>query len=100
MQRDYSVGVLLKDMGKVLSVSYAHNIDPTSSVGAEVTKKLEEKEATVFALGCARSRAVRRAAGHSAAAQWRGQLAGLRCSCLVRTVQYQAGCADCARRAV
>ena len=52
MQRDYSVGVLLKDLGKVLTVSYAHNIDPTSSVGAEVTKKLEEKEATVFALGC------------------------------------------------
>jgi hypothetical protein len=51
VQRDYSVGVLLKDMGKVLNVSYAHNIDPTSSVGAEVTKKLEEKEATVFALG-------------------------------------------------
>ena len=40
MQRDYSVGVLLKDLGKVLTVSYAHNIDPTSSVGAEVTKKL------------------------------------------------------------
>ena len=52
VQRDYSVGVLLKDLGKVLTVSYAHNIDPTSSVGAEVTKKLEEKEATVFALGC------------------------------------------------
>ena len=54
VQRDYSVGVLLKDLGKVLTVSYAHNIDPTSSVGAEVTKKLEEKEATVFALGCVR----------------------------------------------
>ncbi|KAK9828428.1 hypothetical protein WJX81_007295 [Elliptochloris bilobata] len=54
VQRDYSVGVLLKDLGKVLTVSYAHNIDPTSSVGAEVTKKLEEKEATVFALGYAK----------------------------------------------
>ena len=58
VQRDYSVGVLLKDLGKVLTVSYAHNIDPTSSVGAEVTKKLEEKEATVFALGYARHQAV------------------------------------------
>ena len=58
VQRDYSVGVLLKDLGKVLTVSYAHNIDPTSSVGAEVTKKLEEKEATVFALGCAHHQVV------------------------------------------
>ena len=58
VQRDYSVGVLLKDLGKVLTVSYAHNIDPTSSVGAEVTKKLEEKEATVFALGCAQPQGV------------------------------------------
>lgn len=60
VQRDYSVGVLLKDLGKVLTVSYAHNIDPTSSVGAEVTKKLEEKEATVFALGCAQRQVMSR----------------------------------------
>ncbi|EIE23531.1 voltage-dependent anion-selective channel protein [Coccomyxa subellipsoidea C-169] len=48
---DYAVGVLLKDMGKVMTVSYAHNVDATTAAGAEVSKRLDEKEFTTFTLG-------------------------------------------------
>lgn len=50
---DYAIGVLLKDMGKVMTVSYAHNVDATTAAGAEVSKRLDEKEWTTFTLGCA-----------------------------------------------
>ncbi len=49
---DYAIGVLLKDMGKVLSVSYAHNVDATTAAGAEVSKRLDDKDAAAFTLGC------------------------------------------------
>lgn len=50
---DYAIGVLLKDMGKAVTVSYAHNVDATTAAGAEVTKRLDDKDATTFTLGCA-----------------------------------------------
>lgn len=39
-------------MGKVLSVSYAHNVDATTAAGAEVSKRLDDKDAAAFTLGC------------------------------------------------
>ncbi len=50
---DYAIGVLLKDMGKAVTVSYAHNVDATTAAGAEVTKRLDDKDTTSFTLGCA-----------------------------------------------
>jgi hypothetical protein len=52
---DYTMGLLLKDMGKVVSASYAHNIDAATVAGAEVSRRLDEKEITTFTLGCARA---------------------------------------------
>ncbi len=49
------MGLLLKDMGKVVSASYAHNIDAATVAGAEVSRRLDEKEITTFTLGCARA---------------------------------------------
>ena len=48
------MGFLLKDMGKVLTASYAHNIDAATVAGAEVSRRLDEKEVTTFTLGCVR----------------------------------------------
>ena len=48
---DYAVGALLKDMGNTLTVAYAHNVDASLSAGAEISKRLNEKEGTSFTLG-------------------------------------------------
>ena len=37
----------------MLTASYAHNIDAATSAGAEVSKRLDEKEITTITLGCA-----------------------------------------------
>ena len=50
---DYAVGAVLKDMGNTLTVAYAHNVDASLSAGAEISKRLNEKEGTSFTLGCA-----------------------------------------------
>ena len=50
---DYTVGVLLKDMGKVVTASYAHNVDAATVAGAEISRRLDDKDVTTFTLGCA-----------------------------------------------
>ena len=45
------MGALLKDMGNTLTVAYAHNVDASLSAGAEISKRLNEKEGTSFTLG-------------------------------------------------
>ena len=47
------MGVLLKDMGKVVTASYAHNVDAATVAGAEISRRLDDKEVTTFTLGCA-----------------------------------------------
>ena len=50
---DYQVAALLTDMGETAKLSYAHNIDPTTTAGAEVVKSLKsEATPTVITLGC------------------------------------------------
>jgi cellulase/cellobiase CelA1 len=48
---DWAAGLLLKDLGKTLTVSYAHNVDATLAAGAEVSKRLEDNGPTTFVFG-------------------------------------------------
>jgi voltage-dependent anion channel protein 2 len=48
---DYQVAALLADQGETLKVQYAHNVDPTQSVGGEVSKSLHKDDATLITLG-------------------------------------------------
>ncbi|GFR44683.1 hypothetical protein Agub_g5980 [Astrephomene gubernaculifera] len=50
---DFQVAALLADQAKTLKLSYAHNLTPVSTVGAEVTRKLSSSD-TTFALAYAR----------------------------------------------
>lgn len=59
------MGALLKDMGNTLTVAYAHNVDASLSAGAEISKRLNEKEGTSFTLGCAPDPLSNLSAGHS-----------------------------------
>ena len=45
--------MLLKDLGKVVTASYAHNVDASTVAGAEISRRLDDKEVTTFTLGCA-----------------------------------------------
>lgn len=47
------VAAFLSDKGNTLKLSYAHSVNPTTTVGAEVTRKLASGD-TGFALGYAR----------------------------------------------
>lgn len=47
---DYQAAAILSDFSDTLTLSYAHNIDKTTSAGAEVVRKLSESD-TKFTLG-------------------------------------------------
>ncbi|GLC46453.1 hypothetical protein PLESTB_001718200 [Pleodorina starrii] len=50
---DFQVAALLADQAKTLKLSYAHNLTSTSTVGAEISRKLASAD-TTFALAYAR----------------------------------------------
>lgn len=50
---DFQVAALVADKLETLKLSYAHNLTPSTTVGAEVTRKLSTSD-TTFALAYAR----------------------------------------------
>lgn len=43
--------MVLRDLGNTVTVAYAHNVDASLTAGAEISKRLNEKEGTSFTLG-------------------------------------------------
>ena len=53
-RKDFQIGVSVLEKGEVLKAVYAHNISPSTSGAAELTRRLtKQDEPTAITMGCA-----------------------------------------------